>query len=138
MTEQELLKLLLRYPSLSHQHNMTISRLTAMEYKITPSYGNTGGGRASGTQSKVEDYVTKIVKLKRDEKRLREQLETVYKAIACPDLTFHEKGILEWIMEGRKLATYAEMEGIYSSRVYKLRDRALKKAVNYIMQDKMR
>lgn len=136
MTEQELYRLLQRYAYLCHQLSGITDRIVALEYKITTSYGNTGGGSASGNHSKVEDFVAKKVKLQREADRINAKVQMVNKALSCPLLTFYEKEILGWIITGRKLADYAELEGIYSSRVYKLRDKALKKAVNYIMQDK--
>ena len=104
-------------------------RLKSKTYKITPSYSSTGGGGGNGTKSKVEDYAEKVLKLKREVAEYRRKVDTVKKALQCPELSYMERRTLKWIADGGRPADLAERDGIYISRIYKIRDKALKKAL---------
>lgn len=138
MTEQELHSLLRKQPRIRIALAAVKERLACMEYKITPSYESTGGGRSSGVKSKVEDFVTKMGRDRKTVEQLERQLAIIELALNCPQLTKHEQGVLICVTENRKLAAYAKQEGIYASNVYKLRDKALRKAVNHITHYKNR
>lgn len=104
-------------------------RLKSKTYKITPSYSSTGGGGGNGTKSKVEDYAEKVLKLKREIADYKRKVDTVRKALQCPELSYMERRTLRWIADGGRPADLAERDGIYISRIYKIRDKALKKAL---------
>ena len=126
--EKVLLEALQSYSYNEKRLAETEERLMGKTYRITPSYGNTGGGSASWSRSKVEDFVLQTERLRRTAAKYRAEIKLADEAMNCPDLTETEREILSWIAAGAQLATYADMNGIYISSVYKMRDRALKKA----------
>lgn len=134
MTERDLLNILQRYTYLQDQLRKAEGVLEAMQYGITPSYDNTGGGRCSGNKSKVEEFAIRKMKLQREADEHRKKLRIADAALDCPELTTIEMCTLNWIAMNGKLAEFAEMKGIYKSNVYKIRDKALKKALDYIMR----
>lgn len=133
MTAKELLRILQNYVYTSERFIETEDRLEAMQYRLTPSYSNNiGGGRSNGVSSKVENFVTKQDKLNLTAAECKRQLRIVEATLYCPELTQLEKWLLAWIAGGGKVSTFAEARGIYISRAYKIRDRALKKAIKHI------
>ena len=127
--EKKLHELFLNYSFNEQQLRKKEERLKSKTYKITPSYSSTGGGGGNGTKSKVEDYTEKVLKLKREIAYYRRKVDTVKAALECPELSNLERRTLRWIADGGHLKTFAELEGIYISRIYKMRDKALKKAL---------
>lgn len=130
--EKELLRYLRKYAYNSKCLADAQDQLIHRTYSITPSYNSIGGGRANGNRSKVEDYVEKAEKLKREIAEYRRQLDIAEMALRCPELTTTEERTLWWIASGLRLATFSEMEGIYISTVYKIRDKAIRKAIKYL------
>ena len=53
-------------------------------------------------------------------------------ALRCPELNKLERRVLDWIAGGWHLSSLAEAEGIYISRIYKIRDKALRKALRHL------
>lgn len=134
--EKKLHELFLNYSLNEKRLGEKEERLKSKTYKITPSYSSTGGGGGNGTKSKVEDYTEKILKLKREIAEYRRKVYTVRVALNCPELSNLERRTLQWIADGGRLATFAELEGIYISRIYKIRDKALKKALRSLKTTK--
>lgn len=130
--EKKLLQIIQRYEYNAVRLAETEERIRGETYKVTPSYNNTGGGRANGNHSKVEDFAERSAKLKEDVKEYRRQIRVAEAALHCPDLTTTESRILWWISAGLRLSGFADREGIYISRVYKIRDKALRKALKHI------
>jgi hypothetical protein len=126
--EKNLLRLIKNYRYNQMRLEETEEALRCKTYKITPSYGSTGGGGKSA-HSKVESFVEKAVKLKRDAAEYRRKVKRAEAALNCPELTVMEQRVLYWIASGERLAGLAERDGIYISRVYKIRDKALRKAL---------
>lgn len=128
--EKNLLRLIKNYRYYQVRLEETDEELKSKTYKITPSYGSTGGGGGGkNTHSKVESFVEKAVKLKRAAEDYRRKIERVEAALNCPELTVMERRTLYWIASGERLAGLAERDGIYISRIYKIRDKALRKAL---------
>ena len=130
--EKELLRLLQ-----SHRYNKarleeTTERLLSSSHKITPSYSNTGGGGSGGRYSKVESFAEKTEKLKAAIREYRRDVQAVETALACPELSKRELKVLNWIADGWRLSTLAMAEYVYISQIYKIRDRALKKASRHL------
>lgn len=133
MTVKELLRILQNYRYTAERLIETENRLENMQYKITPSYsGNPGGGRTNAVSNKVEDFATKLVRLNKTAEECRRQLRVAEATLYCPELSQMEKWLLDWIAAGGKVASFAEARGIYISRAYKIRDKALKKAIKHI------
>ena len=107
-------------------------RLRSKSYKITPSYSQSGGGGGNGSKSRVEDFAEQAIKLKKEAAEYRRKMREAEIAMNAPSLTKIEKEILEWIAIGGRPKAYAEAKGIYPSRIYKIRDGALRKAVRHL------
>lgn len=129
--EKNLLRLLQSYRYDKQRLTEALERLEGMTYKVTPSYSSTGG--SSGRPgSKVEDYTEKAEKLRRAIKTYRMNTGMVDRALECTELNRMERRVLEWIACGGRLSSLAEAEEIYISRIYKIRDKALRKALRHL------
>lgn len=129
-SEKDLLRLIKRYNFNQVRLAETEERLESRNYKITPSYSGMGGGSGGkDSHSKVEDYAVKTLKLKQAAAEYRRQIKKAEAALNCPELSVLERRLLHWIAAGERPAGFAEREGIYISRVYKIRDKALRKAL---------
>lgn len=137
-TEKDLLRLFLRYSLNEQRLQAAEERLMSKTYRITPSYSSVGGGGGNGSKSRVENHAEKVIKLKREIAEYREQVEIVRAALQCPELSGIEWRTLNWIANGGKPASLAELEGIYISRIYKIRDKALRKALRALKTTKRR
>lgn len=130
--EKKLLGLIQRYAYNAQRLAETEERINSKTYKVTPSYSQSGGGGSGGNKSKVESFVEKTTKLKREAAEYRRKVLVAEAAMSAPDLSKIERQILDWVCSGRRLASCAEENGIYISHIYKLRDRALRKALRYV------
>lgn len=128
--EKDLLALIQRYGYNLVRLSEAEESLESKIYRITPSYSNTGGGSGNVSRSRVENHAEKIMKLKREIAEYKRKIAIVETALQCPELSRLERRVLNWIADGGKLASFAEAEGIYISRIYKIRDKALKKALS--------
>jgi hypothetical protein len=129
VTEKDLLRLFLRYTLNEQRLQAAEERLASKTYRITPSYSSDCGSGGNSSRSRVENHAEKILKLKREIEEYRRQVEIVRTALKCPELSDIERKTLGWIANGGKPAAFAELEGIYISRIYKIRDNALRKAL---------
>lgn len=109
-------------------------RLLSHSYKITPSYSDSGGRASGKPHSKVESYSIRQVRDKEKLAEYKQKLKIAEKARFCPTLDYREKAVLDWIATGGTVAGYAEAWGIYQSYAYKIRDKALKKALKHITE----
>lgn len=109
------------------------NKLNQNSYKVTASYGLTGGG-ASGhnNASKVEDFAIKHAQLEAELKEKQAVISLLDTAIANASMTQREKELITCIMNGYTLSSYARQRNIYKSHIYKIRDNAVKKIVQYI------
>lgn len=129
--EKNLLRMLQNYRYDKERLKEAVERLEGMSYKVTPSYSSTGGsGGRPG--SKVEDYTEKAEKLRRAIRTYRQNTGMVDRALESTELDRMERRVLEWIACGGRLSSLAEAEGIYISRIYKIRDKALRKALRHL------
>lgn len=129
-SEKDLLALIQNYSRNEQRLHEAEERLRSKTYRITPTYSNTGGGGGgNSSKSRVEYHAEKILKLKRDIAEYRRKVDIVRTVLQCPELTAIEWRTLNWIANGGRPATFAELEGIYISRIYKIRDKALRKAL---------
>jgi hypothetical protein len=127
-SEKELLNLLQNYSRNEQRLHEAEERLKSKIYRITPSYSNTGGGGGNISRSKVESHAEKVLKLKREIADYKRKVGIVNAVLQCPELSSLEWRTLNWIANGGRPAAFAELEGIYISRIYKIRDKALRKA----------
>lgn len=94
------------------------------------NYENTGGG---GTPElcRVERYVDKMLELKQELEQCKQRLKLTESIMKADILTDDEYELIEWLQLGGKLSVFARRKGLYKSRVYKIRDRALQKIKKY-------
>lgn len=130
--EKELLILFQNYSYNIARLEEKQEQLNGSTYRITPSYSSTGGGGGNRPGSKVESFAEKTEKLTQAITRYQRETRIVEAAIACPELSKIERRVLEWLAGGWHLSSLADAEGIYISRIYKIRDKALRKALRYL------
>jgi hypothetical protein len=94
------------------------------------NYESTGGG---GTPElcRVERYVDKMLELKQELEQCKQRLKLTESIMKADILTDDEYELIEWLQLGGKLSVFARRKGLYKSRVYKIRDRALQKIKKY-------
>lgn len=127
--EKNLLRLIENYRYNEKRLYETEESLKSKTYRITPSYCSTGGSAGNGSKSRIESHTEKVIKLKQEIAEYKRQINTVKAALQCPELSNIERRTLSWIANSGRLASLAEQEGIYQSHIYKIRDKALRKAL---------
>ena len=132
MTEKTLLQAFINYEYNRNRAKELHEKILAKGYKITPSYGYSRG--SGNNSSKVERYVGERAENLAHLNEYLKQIEAVETVMAYSGLNEREKALLEWIIVGGKLSTYARKNGIYTSTVYKIRNRALRKGIRYIQR----
>ena len=108
------------------------SRLGRCSYKITASFSPTGGTGGNGFSSKVENIAIRELQLLGELAEVEKTMGSVLKAVKAAQLTKTERKLAKWIMDGQSLASFARRCGLYSSYVYKIRDKMLKKAAKFL------
>lgn len=96
-------------------------------YAITPSYSSTGSCGSGVVSSKVERYYLAKAQIQEELKELERKVLCVLTAISKARLSNKEKMLIESIMHGRSLSSFAKEKNIYISNVYKMRDKAISK-----------
>ena len=135
--EKKLLELIQDYQYNSTRLAEIKEKLASKEYRITPSYRDTGGGTGCRTaRSKVEDFAENLLKLHAAAEEYTKKISLADAALNCASLSSREKSLLAWIAGGGRLSTYAAQEGIYKSVVYKRRDKALSRAFEALQHGK--
>lgn len=132
--ERELLQNLKDYMILKTDVESLTEKLRSAEYKTTATYGNTGGSGGYGG-SKVESFSIRVMESRRELIRKRNLIDSIDMAIENAELSKREKELIVLTMGGLSLSSYARQKNIYKSHVYKIRDRALKKMVDYIYRN---
>lgn len=107
-------------------------RLESRSYKITASFSLTGGIGGNGFTSKVETAAIEELKLLGELAEIEKKKDIVFSAMRKASLTKTEQGIADCIMAQQDLSAFARNNGIYSSYVYKIRDRMLKKMAKFV------
>lgn len=133
---EESRKILLRYLT---DVNETLERIKELEermmsktIKVTPSYEGTGGGSPSPNVSKVERYVEEKLELEEELSKCRLRLTLVEYIRESGVLTSQEYELIEWLQIGGRMSEFARKKGIYKSYVYKIRDNALEKVMDFV------
>lgn len=106
--------------------------MTRLSYKITPSYSESGGHSSGKPQSKVENHVIKQERMEKAMAKCREELMMAEAVLNCKELSKQEYAAVECVALGGTMTTFAATWGIYNSYAYKIRDRAIKKALKHI------
>ena len=102
-------------------------------YSITPSYSYAGGCATGGVSSKVERYYLVQAQIEEELREVEDKILITSAAVAKARLTSKEKSLIENIMNGHSLSSFAKEKKIYKSNVYKIRDRAISKIFNALV-----
>lgn len=108
----------------------SMSTISAVKYS-----GDSAGGVRHNEISKVEKYVEKMMDLQEELGRCKARLTLVEKIKNSKILSSREYELIEWIQLGGRLSEYAKNKGIYKSRVYKIRDNALNKILDFVQDN---
>lgn len=106
-------------------------RIAAQCYKLTPSYGGCGGG-SGGQLSQVERFVEEKMRLEEELAKCKARLTLIDYIRDCELLSQIEYELLEWLQLGGSMSEFARAHNIYKSYVYKIRDNALDKALEFV------
>ena len=132
--EYKLLEELRSYTLIKKDIKRLEERLERSVCNITPNYSFTGGGSGSFQSSKTEMLAIRRMDTERELKRKRDQISRIDLAVMNAGLNKREKDLVLHTINGNSLSSYARQENIYKSYVYKIRDNALKKMVNFIQK----
>ena len=131
--EKELLNCLRNAEATYRRIKELEEKIASKSYKITPSYGSVGSFGGGGRRtSQIETYVETMLELKDELDICKERLKVIQAVKDCGVLSEEESRLLEWLQLGGKLSDYAKDNGIYQSKVYKIRDKALKKVLDFV------
>lgn len=129
-------KTLLRYLT---DVNRTLSSIRKLEekiasqcYKLTPSYGGNGGSSGGQQISQVERFVEEKMRLEEELAKCKARLTLVDYIRESETLSGIEYELLEWLQLGGSMSEFARTHNIYKSYVYKIRDNALEKILQFV------
>lgn len=103
------------------------NKLNEKEYRLTSrlSFDKVSGGNY--TVSRVETYALDRVSLEQEIKALKKQLENKIELLYRANMEQEEIKVLLDVTSGKSLSAIARENNIYISRVYRIRDRGIKK-----------
>lgn len=127
MTKDDLLYALIEWKNGEERLRKLKEKIAGKGYKVTPTLSLSGGIGGGGFQSKVEDFCLAKIGLEASLTKIQTQRKILLEAVSNARLNDLEAGIIQCVMDGESLASHARAKGIYISRVYKLRDAAVKK-----------
>lgn len=130
ITKRELKNILRDWQFLLQRMEELREKSKAHCYSITPSYSCTGGGACGVVSSKVERYYLVQARIEEELRELEDKILHTSTAIAKARLSNKEKTVIESMMIGRSIASFAKENNIYISNAYKIRDRAVGKIFN--------
>ena len=107
-------------------------KIAAKSFRLTPTYGSTGGSSGTPQVSKVERYVEEKMELEAELSKCRVRLTLVEYIRESGVLSEREYELIEWLQIGGRMSEYARQHGIYKSQVYKIRDNALRKVMDFV------
>lgn len=108
-------------------------KIAMSEIRLTPAYESIGEGRSGySKRSQIESYVEAMIELERELAKCKARLELVQVISESGVLTSLEYELIEWLQLGGTLSEFARNHNIYCSYVYKIRDRALNKAMKFV------
>ena len=123
------------YPIILSDIEQLKRKLNQSSYKVTASYGLTGGGGSGhNNSSKVEAFAIRHAQLEAELREKEALITLLDRAIDNAGMTQRERELILCMMGGYTLSSYARQKNIYKSHVYKIRDAALKKIVRYITE----
>lgn len=107
-------------------------RLHAKEYRLTSrlSFDKVIGG--TYTLSRVETYALDRIALEQEIQALKKQLNNKIESLYRANMDEEEIKILLDMASGKSLSAIAKENNIYISRVYRIRDRAVKKLSSFL------
>ena len=107
-------------------------KLHKKEYRLTStlSFDKVMGG--TYTISRVETYALDRVSLEQEIKALNKQLEKKIELLYRANMDQEEMKVLLDLATGKSLSAIARENNIYISRVYRIRDRGIKKLSNLL------
>lgn len=108
-------------------------RIASRTIRVTPSYRTVGGGRSSSPSvSEVERYVEEKIELEEELVKCRVRLTLIEYVKESGVLSGIEYELIEWLQIGGRLSDFARSHGIYKSHVYKIRDKAIEKMLEFV------
>ena len=130
-------KTMLRYITDTHETLKRIKeleeRIASKTFRITPAYECVGGGGSGSPQvSKIEQYVEEKIMLEEELAKCRTRLTLIEYIRESGILTTLEYELIEWLQIGGHLSEFAKAHKIYKSYVYKIRDNALVKMLDFV------
>lgn len=106
--------------------------LARASYTMTANYSFNGGSFGGYDGSKVETLGIKRLDLERELQRKSGIIRQIDEARENAGLDSRERVLVDHTIHGGSLSSCARKMNIYKSHVYKIRDNALRKMVNYM------
>lgn len=129
--EKKLIKIFYDWRWYENRLKTLREKVKMMSCSITACYGMNAGG-SSGFSSKIERYLLEKETIEKEIKSIEKNIKSAIRAFNKADLSPIEKKIIQHIMKGGSLATFAKDNDIYISNVYKIRDRSIAKIMIHI------
>lgn len=127
MTEKELVRKIRSYSFIETIKNELQRQIDSLVYRTTSANSPENPAQTNTVSSKVETYVLDRLDLERKRDARQRELNEIWGLIHNSGLDAEEVEVLWCISQRESLAAYARSKRMYRSRVYKVRDRALKK-----------
>lgn len=120
----------------SYTYNMaryaeTKEKIKSITCKTTSTYGNVAAASSKSFKSKVEQTGNVLYELHTKEKDLKVKLIEIERMIEYSGLNDNEKALMWWIARTGNIQAYARRYHVGKDNVYKIRDRAVRKMLEY-------
>ena len=126
-TEETLLETLKDWEYLKKNLKRLRNSLQEKSYKITTSYSEASSFSSGLSHSKVETYVFSIMGIKDEIKEIETTIKMCTTAYKKANLTYEERLTIDYTRSGRSLLRLSRKLNMAQAKIYRIRDRAVKK-----------
>ena len=135
-TEEKLLETLKCWQLLIKQLERLMSSIEEQEYRITPILSDTKVFMVGLASSQVENFCFSRMEITDEIDSIKRKMNMCKKAYQTANLTEEEKTVIRYTCSGKSLRELARNKGIAQARIYRIRNRAVKKMFAEIQNER--
>lgn len=135
-TEEKLLETLKCWRFLAKQLERLTNTMEEQEYRITPTLSDTKVFMVGLASSQVENFCFSRMEITDQIDSIKRKMNMCKKAYQTANLTEEEKTTIRYTCSGKSLRELAQNKGMAQARIYRIRNRAVKKMFAEIQNER--
>lgn len=135
-TEEKLLETLKCWRFLTKQLERLTNTMEEQEYRITPTLSDTKVFMVGLASSQVENFCFSRMEITDQIDSIKRKMNMCKKAYQSANLTEEEKVTIRYTCSGRSLRELAINKGMAQAKIYRIRNRAVKKMFAEIQNER--